>query len=123
MSKTIYKEEKTIYWNRIQFELNLPCVKEWNISENFDFITKPFVFTIGVYEIMKIDLPVNDNNSNVEILKDELIKTIVKEIIINIYLKAKETKLDYLQRLSINWCKCWIIDNGSDICLLLPSEY
>lgn len=53
MKKPIYKEEKTICDNIVCFEFNNPIKDEWNISENFDFINKPFVFTIWVCEIIK----------------------------------------------------------------------
>lgn len=116
MKKTIYKVEKIINDNIVCFELNNPIKDEWNISENFDFIKKPFVFTIWVSELIK-------TNESDEILRDIEIKNIVKEIITFIYERAKIDTLDYLQKLSINDTKCWIIDNGCDICLLLPNEY
>lgn len=122
MRKPVYREEKDIHGNRIQFELNLPSKDEWNISENFNYLSKPFVFTVGVYEIMKTDIS-NERDTESKEQKEESIKTTVGEIISFIHQKAWETRLDYLQRLSINDNKCWIIDNGNDICLLLPSEY
>lgn len=116
MKKPIYKEEKTICDNIVCFEFNNPIKDEWNISENFDFINKPFVFTIWVCEIIK-------TNESDEDLKEIKIKDIIKEIITFVHERARIDTLDYLQKLSINDTKCWIIDNGCDICLLLPNEY
>lgn len=116
MKKTIYKKEIVIDNNIVSFEFNNPSKEEWNISENFDFINKPFVFTIWVCEIIKID-------ELDETLKEINIKNIIKQIITIVYEKARVDNLDYLQRLSINNEKCWIIDNWCDICLLLPNEY
>lgn len=116
MKKTIYKKEIVIDNNIVSFEFNNPSKEEWNISENFDFINKPFVFTIWVCEIIKTD-------ESDETLKEINIKNIIKQIITIVYEKARVDNLDYLQKLSINNEKCWIIDNWCDICLLLPNEY
>lgn len=37
--------------------------------------------------------------------------------------RAAETKLDYLQKLTINDTPCWCIDDGGAVTILLPEEY
>lgn len=115
---------KIIQWNTIIFEFNNPNIDEWNISEDFDYQKKEFVSTIWVFNLIdtsefeKISSPLIFN-----LVKENLKKKVIWEIISTIYERAKYLKLDYLQKLSINWTSCWCIDNGNDICLMLPDEY
>ncbi len=115
---------KIIDNNTIIFEFNNPSLDEWNISENFDFHSKPFVCTIWISEIIDTSSLKNyTKNTDNDFLIDSLKQKVIWEIISTIYERAKYLKLDYLQKLSINWNKCWCIDNGVDICLMLPDEY
>jgi hypothetical protein len=86
-----------------------PASKETGfISEDFDFHKKPAVLTCGVQELFS----------------DSCIAQSVAFTIFDFYhQEAKKKKLDYLQKISINGVSVWLLDNGSDICLLLPEEY
>ncbi len=127
MTRTTYNKSKItkiVEWNTIIFECNTPNIDEWNISEDFDYQKKEFVSTIWVFNLIdtsefeKISSPLV-----FDLVKETLKKRIIWEIISSIYERAKYLKLDYLQKLSINWTSCWCIDNGNDICLMLPDEY
>ena len=78
------------------------------ISEDFNFHKKPAVFTCGVEELFY------DTGTA---------QAVCFSILSFYFQEAKKQKLDYLQKLNINGVCVWIIDNGSDICLLLPEEY
>ena len=113
-----------VEWNIIFFQFNRPNIDEWNISEDFDFHKKTFVCTSWVFEIIDTSEFRNILSWLVhDLLKDNLKKRVISEIISTIYERAKYLKLDYLQKLSINWISCWCIDNWADICLMLPDEY
>ncbi|MDD3793286.1 MAG: hypothetical protein PHI37_00540 [Candidatus Gracilibacteria bacterium] len=115
---------KIIDGNTIIFKFNNPSVDEGDISEDFDFHKKPFVCTLGVSEIIDTkELKNYTKNIDDDFLIDSFKQKIIGEIISTIYERAKYIRLDYLQKLSINSTDCWIIDNGVDICLMLPSEY
>jgi hypothetical protein len=102
----------------------MPNVDESNICEDFDFHKKPFVSTIGTFDL--IDLSEFEKLSSpliFRMVRESLKKKVIGEIINTLYERAKSTRLDYLQKLKINGTECWVIDNGNDICLLLPEEY
>lgn len=113
-----------VEWNTIIFEFNVPNKDEWDISEDFDFQKKPFVTTTGTYDLIDLsEFELLSSPLIFKMVKQTLKKKVIWEIIITIFEKAKNIRLDYLQKLSINGTKCWVIDNGSDICLMLPEEY
>lgn len=113
-----------VSWNNIIFQFNSPNIDDWDISENFDYKNKIFVFTKWVHELIKTDfLKTIVSPFNYELTSENFKHKLIAEIIDIIYKEAKVKKLDYLQKLSINSVDCWIIDNWEDICLLLPSEY
>jgi len=113
-----------VEWNVISFQFNKPNIDEWNISENFDYKRKPFVYTIWISELIKTEFLKNlVSPLFYEITCENFKNKLVSEIIDIVFQKAKSEKLDYLQKLKINNTDCWIIDNWEDICLLLPSEY
>ncbi len=113
-----------VLWNKIIFQFNSPNIDDWDISENFDYKNKIFVFTQWVQELIKTDF-LEDIllQFNHEVVSENFKHKLIAEIIDIIYKEAKVKKLDYLQKLSINSVDCWIIDNWEDICLLLPNEY
>lgn len=113
-----------IWWNNIILQFNTPNIDEWNISEDFDYKNKIFVFTNWVSDLIKTDFLENIISPILyEITIENFKHKLITEIIDIIYKEAKVRKLDYLQKLKINNTDCWIIDNWEDICLLLPSEY
>ena len=86
-----------------------PASKETGfVSEDFDFHQKPAVLTCGVEELFSDSCTA---------------QAVAFSILDFYYQEAKIKKLDYLQKVSINEVSVWLIDNGSDICLLLPEEY
>lgn len=48
---------------------------------------------------------------------------VVRWIFIDLNKKSNETKLDYLQVLSIDWTEVWCIDDWNVITLLTKEEY
>jgi len=113
-----------VEWNTIKYEFNTPNIDEWNISENFDYESKLFTFTIWVSEIIDLsEFKQLSSDLIFDLVEESLIKKIIRSVIDTLYFKAKEKKLDYLQKIHINWTLCWVIDNWNDICLLLPNEY
>lgn len=110
--------------NKIEFEFNSPSEDEWNISENFDITSKQFSFTVWINNLIDLsDFKELSSKFIYDLVESKLKESIASNIIKTIYIKAKETRLDYLQKININWTKCWIIDNWNDICLMLPEEY
>lgn len=106
------KNKYHIYWNIIELYFSSPNEEQNYIKEDFDYKSKTFVITNWVNSLLQLE-------SN-DIIKQNIIYyNIIREL--NDYSKSKD--LDYLQKLDINWTRCWIIDNWNDICLMLPSEY
>lgn len=102
-----------LYWNSFELNFSIPSKDEWNISEDFNYNKKAFVVTKLLADNLKID-------SEYEFME---LQTILYEIIKKYHNKSKTMRLDYLQKLKINWKICWLIDNWNDICLMYPSEY
>lgn len=102
-----------LYWNSFELNFSIPSKDEWNISEDFNYNKKAFVVTKLLADDFKID-------GEYEFIE---IQTILYEIIKKYHQKSKIMRLDYLQKLKINWKVCWLIDNWNDICLMYPSEY
>jgi len=117
LQKTIIKKQSII--DEI---INVDC--DFSSNVDFDYQKKEFVSTIWVFNL--IDTSEFRNISSLlvhDFVKDSLKKKVIWEIVSTIYERAKYLKLDYLQKLSINWISCWCIDNWVDICLMLPDEY
>ena len=106
------KKDYYIYWNYIELSFLSPEKEDWYIRESFNYREKPFYITLWVNSLLNLIDYIE--------LKQQLI---YHNIINKIYEKSKVKDLDYLQKLNINGTKCWIIDNGSNICLMLPDEY
>ncbi|MBW7954425.1 hypothetical protein H3C61_01300 [Candidatus Gracilibacteria bacterium] len=101
------KEKFSIYGNEIDIKYSSP---ETGISEDFDFLKKHFYMTIGVQKLF--------------IIENEIQKRVIATNIINkVCEKAKIEVLDYFLKIEINGNETWLIDNGNDICLMLPEEY
>lgn len=97
-----------IKWNNIEFKYNSP---EWDTPhETFDFKIKKTFITIWVEEIIKYN-----NKADLDFFTHSIFK-LLKD-------KASKIKLDYLQKLIINWKEIWCIDDWEVITLLLPDEY
>lgn len=92
------------------FEFNEPLEETGFISETFDFISKPAYATIGISEIVS-------QKTDVQPVIFEIFRTFRE--------RAKLSKLDYLQKLSIEGEDAWCIDSGmgGTICLMKPCEY
>jgi len=101
-----------IFWNDIELLYLSPDIEDWDINEDFDFEKKIFTITKWIQNLIIL-------NEEKEIKSQILFYSIIKKI----RYKAKETRLDYLQKLYINNKLCWLIDNWENICLMLPSEY
>jgi len=101
-----------VYWNEIELFFTSPNEEEGDINEDFDYEKKLFTITLWVQSLINID-------EEYELKSQVLYYSIIKKL----RDKAEEKRLDYLQKLKINNTNCWIIDNGANICLLLPSEY
>jgi hypothetical protein len=54
---------------------------------------------------------------------DTFWQIVLWKIFASLFQAAKIQPLDYLQKLRINWEKCWCIDNGEVITLMTPDEY
>lgn len=102
-----------LYGNHFELNFSIPSKDEWDISEDFNYIKKSFVVT----KRLAGDLNIGIEYEFIEI------QTILYEIIKKYHKKSKVIRLDYLQKLKINWKICWLIDNWNDICLMYPEEY
>ena len=98
-----------IKWNQIELEYNSPTWRQ-PIAETFDFKTKKTFITSWINWIIKYD-----NNHDLSFITQAIFK-LLKD-------KASKIKLDYLQKLKINWKQAWCIDDWDVITLLLPDEY
>lgn len=92
----------------VNFEFNPPEEEIGFISEDFDFVKKPAYATPGIAELI-------GNCHSVNFTVSEIFRTLRD--------KARERKLDYLQKLDIRDARVWCIDDGNSICLMTPSEY
>jgi hypothetical protein len=99
-----------IWWNTISINFSLPIEETGYIWEDFDYKKKHAYATVGIQDIIKYDTDIN-------------LQLIIWTIFQAFYSKAQESKLDYLQVLTINDIEVWIIDNGDIICLMKKEEY
>ena len=104
----------TILGNTVELFFNKQKQEFRNIVPKFDFPTQIFVTTRWVNDIL-----IWENEESLKLIQQMVFSYVITEI----KERAKEEKLDYLQKVTINWNKCWLIDDGSHICLMLPSEY
>lgn len=100
----------TIWWNTISINFSLPIEETGFIWEDFDYKKKHAYATIWIQELIK---------HNTDISLQLILWTIFQAY----YNKAQESKLDYLQTLTINDIEVWIIDNGETICIMTKEEY
>ena len=100
--------EALILNSKITFEFNEPLEETDYLSETFDFLSKPAYATIGVSEL---------------IAQKSDVQPVIFEIFRIFRTKAREQKLDYLQKMTINEITCWCLDNETSIAILLPEEY
>ncbi|NRH21356.1 hypothetical protein HOO68_04905 [Candidatus Gracilibacteria bacterium] len=100
----------TIWGNTISINFSLPIEETGFIGEDFDYKKKHAYATIGIQEIIKHDTTIS-------------LQLILGTIFQAFYHKAQESKLDYLQTLTINDTEVWIIDNGDTICIMKKEEY
>ncbi len=100
----------SIYWNNIVFQFNSPLAETNFTAEDFDLAKKSAYVTIGIQDLLNTDYEFEVNE-------------IYSKILTTISSKAKTIKLDYLQKISINWIEVWCIDNWDNICLMTKEEY
>lgn len=100
----------SLHWNKIIFQFNSPLAETNFTAEDFDLSKKSSYVTIGIQDLLNTD-------------NEFEINEIYSKILTTISSKAKTVKLDYLQKVSINWTEVWCIDNGYDICLMTKEEY
>lgn len=102
--------QTTILWNTINFSFNAPVSETNYLAENFDLTKKSAYITIGIQDLLN-----TDNEFEINTIYSKILKTISD--------KAKISRLDYLQKVSINGVETWCIDNWVDICLMTKEEY
>lgn len=102
--------QTTIFWNTINFSFNAPVSETGFLAENFDLNKKSAYITIGIQDLLS-----TTNEFEVNEIYSKILKTISN--------KAKVSKLDYLQKVSINWIDTWCIDDWNTICLMTKEEY
>lgn len=100
----------SIFWNSINFSFNPPVSETWYLWEDFDLNKKSAYITIGIQDLLN-----TENEFEVNEIYSKILKTISD--------KAKISKLDYLQKVSINWIETWCIDDWNTICLMTKEEY
>lgn len=104
----------TILWNTIELFFNKQKKEFRSIVPTFNFPEQIFVTTPWVNDIL-----ISTTEEEIKLIQ----QAVFGKIILSIKEKAKTEKLDYLQKVIINSHKCWLIDDGNHICLMLPSEY
>lgn len=102
--------QTTIFWNTINFSFNAPVSETNYLAETFDLNKKSAYITVGIQDLLN-----TDNEFEVNAIYSKILKTISD--------KAKVSKLDYLQKVSINGIETWCIDDWNTICLMTKEEY
>jgi len=104
----------TILWNTVELFFNKQKKQFRSIIPTFNFLEQIFVTTPWVNDIL-----ISETEEGLKLIQ----QVVFSEIIMKLKEKAKIEKLDYLQKITINSHKCWLLDDGNSICLMLPSEY
>ena len=100
----------TFFHYRIECEMSKPIISEGGLKEDFNFYQKPAYMTTWVQALF------NE--------KEPFYLQLFLGYLLPVYFEtAKIQPLDYLQKLTINKTTVWLIDDGVNICLLLPEEY
>ncbi len=99
------------FWNIIiKLQFNEPHEETGFLSENFNLSKKQAYATAGISELLNQDSKIK-------------VQWIIWQIFQEYFETARIQKLDYLQKLTINWEEVWLIDNWEVITLLTKEEY
>lgn len=91
---------------------------------DFDFRTKPVKVTQWVMKLIQLsEFEMLSSPLVFGLVKENLKRKVIREILSIIQTKAIEQELSYTQKFSFNSTDCVVVDNGEDICLMLPEEH